>query len=389
MERVKLRRLLTGNDAAAEAVRLSRVQVIAAYPITPQTSIAESLSDFVSKKKLDARYMRVESETSALACLIGASMAGARAFTATSSQGLALMHELLHWASGARLPIVLINVNRSMAAPWSLGTDHIDSLSQRDTGWLQFYCEKAQEVLDTVIIAFRLAETVLLPVMILSDGFYLSHFVEPVELPNQKQVDRFLPRRKTRYRLNPRDPHTFGGGVSGLIFAKLKRDMQKRMEEAKGIFQSLSEEFESIFGRAYSPIEPYLIEDAEIVLVTIGTITGTARAFVNQARKGGNKVGLLKMKMFRPFPEEEARQALRGSKRVVVLDRNISLGSEGIFSQELKAALYGMEPRPEVIDVISGFGGLDVTPEGLADLCQKIIRGDIKPGKPYWMGVEG
>jgi pyruvate/2-oxoacid:ferredoxin oxidoreductase alpha subunit len=384
-----MRQLLTGNDAAAEAVKLSRVQVIAAYPITPQTSIAESLSDFVSKKKLDARYMRVESETSALACLIGASMAGARSFTATSSQGLALMHELLHWASGARLPIVLMNVNRSMAAPWSLGTDHIDSLSQRDTGWLQFYCEKAQEVLDTVIIAFRLAETVLLPVMILSDGFYLSHFVEPVALPNQKQVDRFLPTRKTRYRLNPKDPHTFGGGVSGLIFARLKKDMQDSMEKAKGVFRSLLEEFESVFERTYAPIEPYLTEDAEILLVTVGTITGTARAFVDEARKDGKRVGLLKMKMFRPFPEEEVRQALKGSKRVVVLDRNISFGGEGIFCQELKAALYGMEPKPEVIGVIAGLGGLDVTPEGLGDLYQKVMRGEIRAGKPYWMGVEG
>lgn len=384
-----MRRLLTGNDAAAEAVKLSRVQVVAAYPITPQTSIAESLSDFVSKKKLDARYMRVESETSALACLIGASMAGARAFTATSSQGLALMHELLHWASGARLPIVLINVNRSMASPWSLGTDHIDSLSQRDTGWLQFYCEKAQEVLDTVIIAFRLAETVLLPVMILSDGFFLSHFVEPVVLPSQQQVDRFLPRRKTRYRLNPNDPHTFGGGVSGLVFARLKKDMQESMEKAKGIFRSLLEEFESAFGRTYAPVEPYLTEDADVLLVTVGTITGTARAFVDEARKDGKKVGLLKMKMFRPFPEEEVRQALKGSKRIVVLDRNISFGGEGIFCQELKAALYGMEPRPEVIDVIAGLGGLDVTPEGLGDLYQKVVRGEIRSGKPYWMGVEG
>jgi pyruvate/2-oxoacid:ferredoxin oxidoreductase alpha subunit len=384
-----MKKLMNGNDAAAEAVKLSRVQVIAAYPITPQTSIAESLSDFVSKKKLDARYMRVESETSALACLIGASMAGARSFTATSSQGLALMHELLHWASGARLPIVLINVNRSMAAPWSLGTDHIDSLSQRDTGWLQFYCEKAQEVLDTVIITFRLAETVLLPVMILSDGFYLSHFVEPVAIPTQKQVDRFLPARKTWYRLNPKDPHTFGGGVSGLIFARLKKDMQESMEKAKVVFQSLLEEFESIFGRAYAPIEPYLAEDADVLLVTVGTITGTARAFVDEARKDGKKVGLLKMKMFRPFPEEEVRQALKGSKRIVVLDRNISFGGEGIFSQELKAALYGMEPRPEVIDVIAGLGGLDVTPEGLGDLYQKVVRGEIKSGKPHWMGVQG
>jgi len=384
-----MRQLLTGNDAAAEAVKLSRVQVIAAYPITPQTSIAENLSDFVSKKKLDARYMRVESETSALACLIGASMAGARSFTATSSQGLALMHELLHWASGARLPIVLMNVNRSMAAPWSLGTDHIDSLSQRDTGWLQFYCEKAQEVLDTVIIAFRLAETVLLPVMILSDGFYLSHFVEPVALPSQKQVDRFLPVRKTQYRLDPKDPHTFGGGVSGLIFARLKKDMQESMEKARGVFQSLSGEFESIFGRTYASVEPYLAEDAEILFVTVGTITGTARVFVDEARKDGKKVGLLKVKMFRPFPDEEVREALKGSARVVVLDRNISIGGEGIFCQELKAALYGMEPKPEVIGVIAGLGGLDVSPESLGDLCQKVDRGEIRPGKPYWMGVEG
>lgn len=384
-----MNKLLTGNDAAAEAVKLSRAQVIAAYPITPQTSIAESLSDFVSSKKLNARYMRVESETSALACLIGASMAGARTFTATSSQGLALMHELLHWASGARLPIVLVNVNRSMAAPWSLGTDHIDSLSQRDTGWLQFYCEKAQEVLDTVILAFRLAEAVLLPVMILSDGFYLSHFVEPVALPSQKEVDRFLPARKTRYRLNPKNPHTFGGGVSGIIFARLKKDMQESMEKAKVVFRSLVDEFESVFGRRYAPIEPYLTEDAEVLLATVGTITGTARAFVDVARKDGKKVGLLKMKMFRPFPEEEVRQRLKGSKRVVVLDRNISFGGEGIFSQELKAALYGMEPRPEVIDVIAGLGGLDVTPEGLQDLYRKVMQGEVRSGKPYWMGVEG
>lgn len=384
-----MNKLLTGNDAAAEAVKLSRAQVIAAYPITPQTSIAESLSDFVSSKKLNARYMRVESETSALACLIGASMAGARTFTATSSQGLALMHELLHWASGARLPIVLVNVNRSMAAPWSLGTDHIDSLSQRDTGWLQFYCEKAQEVLDTVILTFRLAEAVLLPVMILSDGFYLSHFVEPVALPSQKEVDRFLPARKTRYRLNPKDPHTFGGGVSGIIFARLKKDMQESMEEAKVIFRSLVDEFESVFGRRYAPVEPYLTEDAEVLLATVGTITGTARAFVDEARKDGKKVGLLKMKMFRPFPEEEVRQRLKGSKRVVVLDRNISFGGEGIFSQELKAALYGMEPRPELIDVIAGLGGLDVTPEGLQDLYRKVMQGEVRSGKPHWMGVDG
>ncbi len=383
-----MKKLLTGNEAAAYAAKMANPQVIAAYPITPQTSIAENLAEFVSKKKLKSRYMRVESETSALACLIGASMAGARTFTATSSQGLALMHELLHWASGSRLPIVLVNVNRSMAAPWSLGTDHIDSLSQRDTGWLQFYCEKAQEVFDTVIIAFKLAEAILLPVMILSDGFYLSHFSEPVDLPTRKQMACFLPKRKTRYRLNPQDPHTFGGGVSNLIFSKLKKNLQESMEQAKNVFKSLSEEFRSIFGRVYAPIESYMAEESEILLVTVGTMTGTARLFVTEARKDGKKVGLIKMKMFRPFPNEEVCQVLQKVKRIVVLDRNISYGGEGIFSQEIKAALYGMEPRPKIFDVIAGLGGLEVTPEDMNDLYHKVIRGDISTEKPYWLGVE-
>jgi len=382
-----MKKLLTGNEAVAYAAQMAGPQVIAAYPITPQTSIAENLAEFISQKKLKARYLRVESEISALASLIGASMAGARTFTATSSQGLALMHELLHWASGARLPIVLVNVNRSMAAPWSLGTDHIDSLSQRDTGWLQFYCEKAQELFDTIIIAFKLAETILLPVMILSDGFYLSHFSEPVDLPSQKQVACFLPARKTRYRLNPKDPHTFGGGVSNLIFAKLKKNLQESMEQGKIIFRILSEEFKSIFGRAYAPVEPYLVEGSDVLFVTIGTISGTARLYVHEARREGKKVGLVKMKMFRPFPNEEIRQVLQQGKTIVVLDRNISFGGEGIFSQEIKAALYGMEPKPEIIDVIAGLGGLDVTPGDLNDLYHKVMRRDISPERPYWMGI--
>jgi len=383
-----MKKLMTGNEAVAYAVMMSKPQVMAAYPITPQTSIAENLAEFVSKRKLKARYLRVESETSALACLIGASMAGARTFTATSSQGLALMHELLHWASGARLPIILVNVNRSMAAPWSLGTDHIDSLSQRDTGWLQFYCEKAQELFDTVIIAFRLAETMLLPTMILSDGFFLSHFSEPIDIPSQKQVDKFLPPRKTQYRINPKNPHTFGGGVSNLVFAKLKKNFQESMEEAKNVFQSLSKEFEQIFGRSYAPIESYMVEDSEVLFVTIGTITGTARAFVGEIRGEGKKVGLVKMKMFRPFPDEEVRQLFRKVKKIVILDRNISLGGEGIFAQEIKSALYGIEPKPKVFDVIAGLGGLDVTPVDLKDLYYKVMKEEISPEKTYWMGVQ-
>jgi len=379
-----MKRLLTGNESAATAVKLGRAQVIAAYPITPQTSIAEKLAESVAKGELRGRYMKVESETAAMAACIGASMSGARAFTATSSQGLALMHELLHWASGARLPIVLVNVNRSMAAPWSLGVDQNDSLSQRDTGWMQLYCETGQEVLDSILIAFRLAEETYLPVMVAMDGFLLSHYFEPVDVPSQEEVDRFLPRRKARFRLDPKHPATFGGGVSSGVLYDLRRKLQADMEKAKKHYKKLCARFSRAFGRAYDPVETFQTVGSDLTLITSGTLAGTIKAFLKENREGP-RVGLVKVRMFRPFPGEEIRRVVKGLKRVAILDRNLSPGAGGIFSQEIKASLLGVSGAPPVVSVIGGLGGVDITPEHLGRLAKDLLSGKGGPVETLWM----
>ena len=375
--------LLTGNEAAARAVVMARTQVIAAYPITPQTSIGEKLASAVAQGELKARYLKVESETSALAAAMGGSLAGARAFTATSSQGLALMHELLHWSSGARLPIVLANVNRSMAAPWSLGTDHNDTLSQRDTGWLQLYCETAQEVLDSILIAFRLAEASLLPIMVCLDGFLLSHYSEPVSLPEPEEVDAFLPGRKAKYRLDPGTPATYGGGVSSEVLFGLRRRMQADMEAVPALFRRICREFKARFGREYRALETFGPQRAETALVAVGSMAGTVKEFI-QGEEWAGRVGLVKMRMFRPFPAREVRQALKGYERVVVIDRDLSPGAGGIFAQEIKAALYGSGDTP-VASVIGGLGGVDVNPDGLGRLMARIQEEPGLSGDPVWM----
>jgi pyruvate/2-oxoacid:ferredoxin oxidoreductase alpha subunit len=379
-----MKRLLTGNESAAAAVKLSQPQVIAAYPITPQTSIAEKLAEAVARGELESRYMKVESETAAMAACIGASMAGARTFTATSSQGLALMHELLHWASGARLPIVLVNVNRSMASPWSLGVDQNDSLSQRDTGWMQLYCETGQEVLDSILIAFRLAEQTEIPVMVAMDGFLLSHYFEPVDVPFQEEVDRFLPRRKARFRLDPKHPATFGGGVSSGVLYDLRRKFQADMEQAGEHYRKLSVRFSRAFGRSYRSVETFQTEGSDLTLITSGTLAGTVKAFLKQNTQRP-KVGLVKVRMFRPFPGEEIRQALKGLKQVAILDRNLSPGSGGIFSQEIKASLLGMERAPSVVSVVGGLGGVDITPAHIERLVGDLLGGKGSRFETLWI----
>ena len=379
-----MRRLLTGNESAAVAVKLGRAQVIAAYPITPQTSIAEKLAEYVAQGDLTARYMKVESETSAMAACIGGSMAGARTFTATSSQGLALMHELLHWASGARLPIVLVNVNRSMAAPWSLGVDQNDSLSQRDTGWIQFYCETGQEVLDSILIAFRLAEKVLLPVMVAMDGFYLSHYFEPVDVLSQDEADQFLPKRRARFRLDPRNPCTFGGGVNSGMLYTLRRRMQADMEGVHKHYSKLCTQFARLFGRHYAPVEAFQTEGSDLTLVTSGTVTGTVKEFIKKNRSGP-KVGLVKIRMFRPFPGREIRKALKGLKRVAIIDRNLSPGAGGIFSQEIRSVLHGAGSRGLVMSVVGGLGGVDITPDHIGRLVENLMQRKKRQTELLWM----
>ena len=384
--------VMTGNEAVAWGVLLSRVQVLPEYEITPATTISEKLSEFVAKKLLNAIYIPVESEHSGMAATIGASYAGARAFTASASHGTLLMHEMLHSASGMRRPVVMVNVNRAVGLPWNLLTDQIDSLSQRDTGWLQLYTENAQEALDTVIMAFKIAEhpEVQLPVMVVTEGFILSHTGEPVEIPEQDLVDGFLPPYRTTQRLNLDNPRSFGGFMSSIIeYSKMKIDAQEAMEKAKGVAKEVDKEFGKVFGRSYGIIEKFHWKSPHLALVTSGTITSTARHILIESKEFEN-VGLLKVKMFRPFPDEEIREALKDVERVAVIDRNISLGNKGIFLTEIESALYPLQKRPEVFGFITGLGGLDVTVQIIEEAINYALAHERPNKNSVWLpqGIE-
>jgi len=383
-----VKQIIEGNHAASYGAKLCRVQVIAAYPITPQTQVVEKLAEFCGEGSLKARFIEVESEHSALASCIGASAAGARAFTATSAQGLALMHELLHWAAGARLPIVMVNVNRAMAPPWSIWADQTDSLSQRDTGWLQFYCSSNQEVLDSVIQAYRVSETVSLPIMLCLDAFFLSHTSEPVELPEQDLVDAFLPRYRPQYKLDIRDPHTFGGLAGPDHYYEMRYEIQRAMEEAKRVILKTGAEFHRLFGRSYGLVEEYRTEGAGLLLIASGAIAGTARIVVDALRDAGEKVGLLRIRVFRPFPVEEVKRACQGAAKVLVIDRNLSMGYGGIFHQEVKGTLYHEPHRPLIFGAIAGLGGRDVTPRVLEEAVCRALSLDRVEKEIWWLGLK-
>jgi len=383
-----MEKVIMGNHAVSYGVQLARAQVIAAYPITPQTQVVEILSEFCANGTLKATFIKVESEHSAMAAVVGASIAGARAFTATSSHGLALMHEVLHWASGGRLPIVMANVNRALGPGWNVWTEQTDSLAQRDTGWMQFYCETNQEALDMVLQGFKIAETVLLPVMLVLDAFVLSHTEEPVDVPDQETVDRFLPPYEARYKLQPGDPRSFYGLVAPEHWMELRYKMQKAMEEAVAVTQQVGAEFGQVFGRAYDVVEKYRMDDADLALVTSGSIVGTSREVVDELRDKGQKVGLLKIRMFRPFPVAAVREALAGVKKAAVVDRNISYGVGGIFAAELKSALYGTPHQPTVFPFIIGLGGRDVTPQSIRDIVAYAQEHDAPAEEIIWMEVK-
>ena len=383
-----MERVISGNEAVAYGAMLSRVQVIPAYPISPQTTIVEALADFCAGGKLKADFVRVESEHSAMACCMGAASAGARAFTATSAQGLALMHEVLHWAAGSRLPIVMANVNRAMSAPWTMWCDQGDSLAQRDTGWLQFYCEDNQEVLDSIIMAYRISEKVLLPSMVCLDGFILSHTYEQVDIPAAYEVDRYLPPYSPAFKLDVEEPHSFNGAFLPDVYMEQRVKLQETMEGAKKETRAAEEEFGRVFGRRYGVMEEYRAEDADVLLVTSGTITGTARVVVDGYRERGEKVGLLKMKMFRPFPTEEVRRALQKVRKVAVVDRNVSFGSTGIFAQEIRSAMHQHGEGTSVFGFIAGLGGRDVTPSVLEQIVEHAKGKETPEGDIVWMGVK-
>jgi len=382
-----MKKVIAGNHAASYGAMLSRSEVIAAYPITPQTQIVELLSEMCADKKMNARFIKVESEHSAMAACIGASAAGARAFTATSAQGLALMHELLHWAAGARLPIVLVNVNRAMASPWSIWTDQNDSLSQRDTGWMQFYCESNQEVLDTVIQAFKVSERVMLPSMLVLDAFVLSHTFEAVDIPKQEAVDDYLPRYEAPFKIDVNRPCAYGGLATPDVYYEFRYKMQKAMEKALDEIRKADNEFEKTFGRKYGLVEPFMCGDAEVVVVTSGTVSSTCRHTIGQLRRKGVRVGMLKVRVFRPFPAEEIREVLGRCAKIAVIDRNISFGHCGIFASEIKSIMYEDGAKP-IFPYVAGLGGRDITPDTITEIIELTIKEERPKEDVVWVGLK-
>lgn len=380
--------LLEGTYAVAHAVKLSRVKVIAVYPITPSTAIVEKLADMVGEGEIDAKYLKVESEQSSLASLIGASQAGVRTFTATSSHGLAFMHEELHWASGARLPIVISNTNRSLGSPWSILADQTDSLSQRDTGWIQFYCESNQEIFDTIIQAYKIAEEVSIPAIVNMDAFFSTHVLENVIVPPQEMVDSYLPEFNPEIKIDVNNPGAFGGVAADDYYYHFKYKMEEDMLRALDVASETDQEFGEIFGRKYGLIEDYFCDDAEIVLVTTGTLTGTARVVINEMRESGKKVGLLKIRLFRPFPSGKIVDMLKDKTKIAVIDRNISHGAGGIFAQEIRAAFHTANVHCPVFGFVAGLGGKDITPGDIKDIINFTSKNQFPEKGAIWLDID-
>lgn len=360
--------------AAAEAVKQANVDVVSAYPITPQTHIVEHLSELVANGEMDAEFFCVESEHSALSVCVGSEAVGARSFTCTSSQGLALMSEITYIASGLRLPIVMIISNRTLSAPLSIWNDHSDVMSIRDCGWIQFFTENGQEVYDHVFIAYRLGEerNVLLPVIVNMDGFILSHVIEPIELLEQEKVDQFLPPYQPLHRLHPDRPVTMGAFALPSIFAETKKAQEVALRSSMSKILETWKAFGDLTGRYYNSVESYRAEDADTLLVTMGSFGETASVAVDMMRQEGRAVGLMKVRLWRPFPFDEFKKASLKAKQLVVIDRAISLGGPGgVVASEVKSAIYGEEPRPSVYNFVAGISGRDVTPSDFIKMVDK------------------
>ncbi len=382
-----MRKVIIGNHALSYGAKLGRAQVIAAYPITPQTEVVELLSEMCASGELDAKFIKVESEHSAMAASIGASATGARTFTATSSQGLALMHEVLHWAVGARTPVVMGNINRALAPPWTIWTEQTDSLAQRDTGWMQVYAQNNQEVLDSIIQAYKVAEQVQLPAMVVLAAFVLSHTTETVDIPEQEKVDDFLPPYELEYKIDPDDPHAFGGLTGPDGYFELRYIIQKAMEDSLSKWAEVGREFGDHFGRTYGLVETYKVEDAKELIISSATLASTARSVIDYLRGKGKKVGLLRIRVFRPFPAETVRSLLSSVDKAIVIDRNISFGSSGIFYQEVKAACYNEKNTPPIFGVITGLGGRDVGEKDIINIYEDVMKQDEPKSDIIWKGV--
>jgi pyruvate/2-oxoacid:ferredoxin oxidoreductase alpha subunit len=378
--------IMTGNTAAATAVKLCQVQVVSAYPITPQTSLTETLSQYIESGELKAEYVRVESEHSALTVCISASTVGARVFTSTSSHGLLYMHEQLHWAAGSRLPIVMCCVNRGVGAPWSIFNDQQDSIAQRDTGWIQLYCRDNQEIIDTVIQAYRIAEEVFVPVMVCYDGFVLSHTMMPVCVPDADTVNSFLPPYKPHTILsadNPRNinpvifPHLRMNSAGVLCdgYMELRYKLQDALEKAKDNIIAVGTQYSKLTGRDYGAmLWRYMADDAEVLLIGMGSIATEATVAVDQLREKGIKAGVVGLRVYRPFPRRAIQEALKNARALIVLEKDISYGYEGALCSDIKAALYGTGIAAPLHNYIAGLGGRDVKAREIFEAVQTSLQ---------------
>jgi pyruvate ferredoxin oxidoreductase alpha subunit len=375
---------LEGSRAVAQAVAYCRPDVICAYPISPQTHIVERLSAIVKKGELGScQYLNVESEFAAMSVAIGASATGARAYTATASQGLLYMVEAVYNAAGLGLPIVMTVANRAIGAPINIWNDHSDSMSQRDSGWIQLYAESNQEALDLHIQAFRLAEQVSLPVMVCMDGFILTHAYERIDQPDQEQVDAFLPPFEPRQMLDPDEPVTIGAMVGPEAFSEVKYLMHAKQMQALDVIPEIAAEFEQSFGRASGGlVREYRTSDAETVVVALGSVLGTIDDVIDEMREDGQSIGALAIKCFRPWPAEEVRAALQDAKRVIVLEKAFAVGAGGIVGQNVRLALTGLPV--EVNDVVAGLGGRPITKPSL----HKLFRDDLDPRRLTFLDMD-
>ncbi|MFP3975862.1 MAG: transketolase C-terminal domain-containing protein [Chloroflexota bacterium] len=362
--------------AVAEAAKMADVDVVAAYPITPQTHIVETLAEMVANGELDANYIPVESEHSAMSACLGSSATGARTFTSSAGQGLELMHEALYIGPSSRLPMVLSVCNRALSGPLSVWGDHSDAMAVRDTGWIQVFVENGQQAFDHILWAFRVSEDhqVLFPVMVHHDGFHLTHVIEPITLPTQEDVDRFLPKPRYPYALHPDNPVSIGCYAPPHIYSEVKRsqDAAFRSPEVKQAILKAWEDFGNIFGRYYSPVEQYRTEGAKVLLVTMGSFSETAMVAVDNKREEGKEVGIIRLRLWRPFPYEEIRELVKDADMVVVLDRCISPGAQAPVYSEIRSCLYQEENRPQVFSFTGGLGGRDIV---VSDFEQMIDKG--------------
>ncbi|MDP2854446.1 MAG: transketolase C-terminal domain-containing protein [Smithellaceae bacterium] len=378
--------------AVAEAVALCRIDMAGVYPITPQSHIAEHLSTLVADGKLDAEFVTVESEHSAMSAVIGSSGAGARSYTATSSQGLMLMHELLPIASAMRLPITMAIANRAVSGPLNILNDHSDIMPQRDAGWIVVFAENGQEAIDLSIQAFKIAEhkDVMLPVSVNIDGFQLTHMVEPVEMPTQEEVDQFLPPFVPHATLHPARPVTMGAFAMSDYFTEIMKAKDEAVKNSKKVILEVWDEWEKMFDRSYKPVETYQADDADVLLLTMGSMGETAQLAIDELRAKGVKAGLVKLRLWRPFPFAEIKAVVKNAKKLIVTDRAVSFGGPGgpVFS-EIKSALYAETQRPTIYNYIYGLGGRDVTVHDFVGMFEKIIAdtGNVAADTYVFWGV--